>query len=227
MKGVVLAGGKGTRLLPFTKITNKHLALVYDRPMIMWPIKTLLDNNITDILVVTGKEHAGDVFGFLGSGSDYGCKFTYKVQDEAGGIAQALALAEDFVGQEPFAVILGDNIFFETPTIPDKPTLYFCRTTDLTRFGCPAFDQDGVLKYIEEKPKIPASDFAVTGLYVYDYLAFDFIRTLKPSERAELEITDVNNLYIKEGIDWQTVDEWSDAGTIESLHKAANKLGGN
>ena len=221
MRGVVLAGGNGTRLNPLTNVTNKHLLPVYDKPMIFWPIQTLLDNGIKDILIVTGKEHMGDIFRLLGSGKEFGCDFTYKVQDEAGGIAEALGLAEDFARGESIAVILGDNIFVETPTIQDKPSLFFKQVDDPERFGCPVFDQNSVLKYIQEKPEIPASEYAVVGLYVYDHLAFDFIKSLNPSERGELEITDVNNLYIKEGIDYSVIHgEWLDAGTIESLHNA-------
>jgi glucose-1-phosphate thymidylyltransferase len=226
VKGVILAGGTATRLRPLTNITNKHLLPVGRKPMIYYPIEKMTGAGIEDILIVTGVDHMGDVVGLLGSGKDFNCRFTYKVQDQAGGIAQALSLAEDFSNKVPVAVILGDNIFEDSM----KPYLEkFLKqkngshillkpVNDPQRFGVAEVKGDKVVS-IEEKPKNPKSDLAVTGIYFYDGEVFDIIRTLKPSGRGELEITDVNNEYIRRGImGWSRMDGWwSDAGTFESL----------
>jgi glucose-1-phosphate thymidylyltransferase len=226
VKGVILAGGTATRLRPLTNITNKHLLPVGRKPMIYYPIEKMTGAGIEDILIVTGVDHMGDVVGLLGSGKDFNCRFTYKVQDQAGGIAQALSLAEDFSNKVPVAVILGDNIFEDSM----KPYLEkFLKqkkgshillkpVKDPQRFGVAEVKGDKVVS-IEEKPKNPKSDLAVTGIYFYDGEVFDIIRTLKPSGRGELEITDVNNEYIRRGImSWSRMDGWwSDAGTFESL----------
>ena len=226
IKGVILAGGTATRLRPLTNITNKHLLPVGRKPMIYYPIEKMIGAGIEDILIVTGVDHMGDVVGLLGSGKDFNCRFTYKVQDQAGGIAQALSLGEDFSNGVPVAVILGDNIFEDSM----KPYLekYLKQqkgahillkpVQDPQRFGVAEVKGDKVLS-IEEKPKNPKSDLAVTGIYFYDGDVFNIIRTLKPSGRGELEITDVNNEYIRKGImSWSSMSGWwSDAGTVESL----------
>jgi glucose-1-phosphate thymidylyltransferase len=230
MKGIVLAGGTGSRLYPLTKVTNKHLLPVGNKPMIFYPIEKLTGAGIEEILIVTGTEHMGDVVNLLGSGKDYGCRFTYKVQDEAGGIAQALGLAENFVGDDSMTVILGDNIF-ETDLVkaiqnyPGKGAQILVKQVeDPERFGVAEIEGDQVTG-IEEKPDQPKSDYAVTGIYMYDAAVFDLIKNLKPSKRGELEITDVNNDYISRGeMKYSVLDGWwTDAGTPES-YKIANQL---
>lgn len=230
MKGIVLAGGTGSRLYPLTKVTNKHLLPVGNKPMIYYPIEKLIGAGIEEILIVTGTEHMGDVVNLLGSGKDFGCRFTYKVQDEAGGIAQALGLAENFCGDEPMTVILGDNIF-ETGLAKalenfdgSGAQILIKQVEDPERFGVAELEGDRIAG-IEEKPDQPKSEFAVTGIYMYDSKVFDLIRNLKPSDRGELEITDVNNHYIKNGtMKYSILDGWwTDAGTPES-YKVANNL---
>jgi glucose-1-phosphate thymidylyltransferase len=230
VKGVVLAGGLGTRLAPMTRVTNKHLLPVYDRPMIFYPIQTLVGAGITDILLVSGGNHAGDFLRLLGNGKDFGLKhLNYTYQEGEGGIAAALALAQDFADGEPICVILGDNILQRSI----RPALerYGARgrggmillkeVPDPERFGVPVFEGERIVR-IEEKPKVPPSRFAVIGVYVYDARVFDIIGTLKPSGRGELEITDVNNQYLAWGeLDYGYVDGWwTDAGSIESLYRA-------
>ena len=232
MKGIILAGGTGSRLFPLTKVTNKHLLPVGQQPMIFHPIKKLTEAGIEEILVVTGTDHMGDVVNLLGSGKDFGCRFTYKVQDEAGGIAQALGLAENFVGDDDMTVILGDNIF-QTPlskAIKEYPgagaQILLKEVGDPERFGVAQVDGEKIIN-IEEKPDQPQSNYAVTGIYMYDAKVFDYIRTLEPSDRGELEITDVNNHYISSGDMRFSLMEgwWTDAGTPVSS-KRANKLVG-
>ena len=232
MKGIILAGGTGSRLFPLTKVTNKHLLPVGQQPMIFHPIKKLTEAGIEEILVVTGTDHMGDVVNLLGSGKDFGCRFTYKVQDEAGGIAQALGLAENFVGDDDMTVILGDNIF-QTPlskAIKEYPgagaQILLKEVGDPERFGVAQVDGEKIIN-IEEKPDQPQSNYAVTGIYMYDAKVFDYIRTLEPSDRGELEITDVNNHYISSGDMRFSLMEgwWTDAGTPVS-YKRANKLVG-
>lgn len=232
MKGVILAGGTGSRLFPLTKVTNKHLLPVGKRPMLLHPVQKLRDAGVTDILIVTGTEHMGDVVGLLGSGKDYGCRFTFRVQDEAGGIAQALALAEGFAAGGPICVLLGDNIF-EDDIIEDTARfkaqgqgarILLKAVHDPQRYGVARVEGDRVLEVIE-KPKDPPSDLAVTGIYFYDAEVFDIIRGLKPSARGEYEITDVNNAYIERGeLTFGTLEGWwTDAGTFPSYH-LANQL---
>ncbi|BDG07185.1 sugar phosphate nucleotidyltransferase [Anaeromyxobacter paludicola] len=232
MKGVVLAGGTGSRLFPLTKVTNKHLLPVGREPMIYHPVRKLVGAGMTEILIVTGVEHMGDVVNLLGSGKDFGCRFTYKVQDEAGGIAQALGLAENFAGGDPLCVILGDNVFqddlapFAQRFARQKKgaRIVLKQVSDPQRFGVAAVKGDRILG-IEEKPKAPKSDLAVTGIYFYDARVFDLIRKLKPSARGELEITDVNNGYLaRRQLCFETFQGWwTDAGTFESL-KLATEL---
>lgn len=227
MKGVILAGGTGSRLYPLTKVTNKHLLPVGEKPMIYHPIERMLEAGIREILIVTGTEHMGDVVNLLGSGHDFGCRFTYRVQDQAGGIAQALGLAENFAGGEPLLVILGDNIFASSIEQAVKSysgrgaRLLLKKVDDPTRFGVPELKGDRITG-IEEKPRHPKSEYCVTGIYMYDARVFDYIRQLEPSERGELEITDVNNYYIRNGeMSYEVLEGWwTDAGTPESYRRA-------
>ena len=233
MRGVVLAGGLGSRLLPLTKVTNKHLLPVYDRPMIYYPIQALANAGVREIMLVTGGNSAGDFLKLLGNGKDFGLKrLNYTYQDGEGGIADALRLAEHFADGEPICVILGDNIIegnivraaeaFRKQAQGAKILLK--EVKDPQRFGVPVLNGKRVVT-IEEKPTNPRSAYAVTGMYFYDALVFDIIKTLKPSGRGELEITDVNNAYIAAGtLTWDLLEGWwTDAGTIESLH-LANQL---
>ena len=232
MKGVILAGGLGTRLRPLTLITNKHLLPVYNNPMILYPLETLKRSGITDIMVVTGREHAGHFMNFLGSGKEYGVKISYALQDtNNGGIADALRYAEDFSDNGPIAVILGDNIFEQNfrrdvASFKRGAKVFFKEMKDPTRFGVPVFDKSKRVVLIEEKPKEPKSKFAQTGFYMYDNDVFSIIKTLKPSGRGELEITDVNNIYLKKKkLSYGTINGlWSDAGTFESLHTVSNEI---
>jgi len=226
MKGVILAGGTGSRLYPLTKVTNKHLLPVYDKPMICYPLKTLIDAEITEIMIVSGRGHAGHFLELLGSGTEYGVHLTYEIQEEAGGIAQALKLAEDWADDDNVCVILGDNIFQDSirtdvAVFHSGAKIFLKSVPDAHRFGVAEISGDKVI-WIEEKPKVPKSDFAVTGLYMYDAEVFQIIQTIKPSGRGELEITDVNNAYIKQGEMAFSLLEgyWTDAGTFESLLRA-------
>lgn len=230
MKGIILAGGTGSRLYPLTKVTNKHLLPIGDQPMIYHPIKKLIEVGIEEILIVTGTEHMGDVVNLLGSGKDFECRFTYKVQDEAGGIAQALGLAENFAGNDTVVVILGDNIFEHSLQKAvdsykgEGSQILIQEVEDPERYGVAELEGEKVVS-IQEKPQNPKSNYAVTGIYFYDSKVFECIKTLKPSGRGELEITDVNNYYIKNGQMKSSMLEgwWTDAGTPES-YKQANKL---
>ncbi|MFB7816845.1 sugar phosphate nucleotidyltransferase [Paenibacillus chitinolyticus] len=232
MKGVILAGGTGSRLYPLTKVTNKHLLPVGKYPMIFYSVQKLKKAGITDILVVTGKDHMGDVVNLLGSGSDLEVSFTYKVQDDAGGIAQALGLAEQFAAGEQIAVILGDNVFQDDISAyvsnfkvqSEGAKILIQKVPDPQRYGVPELDGNQIVS-IEEKPLVPKSDYAVTGIYMYDSQVFDIVKTLKPSKRGELEITDVNNAYIaKKQLTYDVLQGWwTDAGTHSSL-ALANEL---
>ena len=234
MKGVVLAGGLGTRLHPLTKVTNKHLLPVHDQPMIYYPIQTLINAGIDDIMIVTGGNSAGDFLKLLGNGRDFGLKhLSYAYQEGEGGIADALALVEHFADDQPICVVLGDNII--EGNIHAAADAYLRQGSgakillkkvhDPQRFGVPEIDGDKVLQ-IEEKPKDPKSDYAVIGIYFYDSTVFDVIKTLVPSGRGELEITDVNNHYIDRGeMTWNELEGWwTDAGTFESLLYASNMV---
>lgn len=232
MKGVILAGGLGTRLYPLTKITNKHLLPVFDRPMITYPVECLVNAGITDILVVTGGNYPGDFLRLLGNGKSFGAKnISYAYQEGEGGIADALSMAEGHAACGPVCVVLGDNIIEKgiIDAVEDYKKqgggakILLKEVPDPQRFGVPVLDGDKVVR-IEEKPAKPASNFAVTGIYMYDFQVFEFIQTLSPSERGELEITDVNNLYIRQGtMTWSILEGWwTDAGTFESLLRASN-----
>lgn len=229
MKGIILAGGTGSRLFPLTKVTNKHLLPVGKYPMIFHAIAKLKEAAIENILIVTGKEHMGDVVNLLGSGKDFELSFTYKVQDEAGGIAQALGMAEQFVNNDRMVVLLGDNVFSDSiVSFIDEFKLHqtgakilIQEVVDPQRYGVPELEGDRIIS-IEEKPSKPKSNFAVTGVYMYDNRVFDIIRSLKPSERGELEITDVNNAYIQSNeLSYDILSNWwTDAGTHASYSKA-------
>ena len=230
LRGVVLAGGTGSRLFPLTKVTNKHLLPVGREPMIFHPVKKLVEAGIREILIVTGTDHMGDVVALLGSGKDFGCEFTYRVQDEAGGIAQALGLARRFGRGGRLAVILGDNIF-ESSIAPfaaayrEQPTgakILVQEVHDPGRYGVAVTEGNKVVRIIE-KPKQPPSRLAVTGIYFYDESVHEIISDLRPSGRGELEITDVNNAYIARGdLTFDILPGWwTDAGTFESLKHAS------
>lgn len=236
MKGVVLAGGTGSRLAPMTYVTNKHLLPVYDRPMVLYPIETLIDQGIRDIMIVSGQGHAGHFLELLGSGSSVGpllqrpevrgVRIQYAVQERPGGIAEALGLTEDFADGEHVAVILGDNIYERAPSIDGfdgGARIYLSEVDDARRFGVATVDAVGNVTKIVEKPTHPESHLAVTGCYLYDAGVYDIVKTLRPSERRELEITDVNNAYIAAGKMSARVIEgwWTDAGTVESLYRAS------
>lgn len=232
MKGVILAGGLGKRLWPLTKITNKHLLPVFDKPMVYYPIDCLVNAGISEVLLVTGGNDAGDFLRLLGNGKERGLKeLHYTYQEGEGGIADALRLAEDFADGDKIVVILGDNIiekdirrgvanFFSQPS---GGRIYLKQVPDPERFGVPVFEGGQILR-IEEKPAKPASNYAVIGIYMYDSQVFEFIRTLRPSGRGELEVTDLNNIYLERGqLEYDVLDGWwTDAGTFESLLKATN-----
>ena len=232
MKGIILAGGTGSRLFPLTKVTNKHLLPVYNEPMIYYPLRTLVSAGIQQILIVTGGRNAGDFLRLLANGKDFGLKrLNYAYQEGEGGIADALRLAEDFAEGEKICVVLGDNILEgsikqATHNFEHQPRgahVLLKGVTNPERFGVPVLDGDRVVR-IEEKPAHPASQFAVTGVYFYDSSVFEKVNRLKPSSRGELEITDVNNAYLQEGTLTYSVLEgwWTDAGTFESLRLATN-----
>jgi glucose-1-phosphate thymidylyltransferase len=227
MKGVILAGGFGTRLRPLTLITNKHLLPVYDKPMILYPLNTLKAAGVSEIMIVCGKEHAGHFMSFLGSGKEYGVKLSYALQHGAGGIAEALGLAQDFVDEDKVAVILGDNIFeddfsedFKAFQNERGSKVFLKEVSDPQRFGVAEINDNKIVS-TEEKPKKPKSNLAIVGLYLYDPDVFTKIKKLVPSARGELEITDLHNIYIGEGsLSYGTVKGfWSDAGTFDSLLK--------
>jgi glucose-1-phosphate thymidylyltransferase len=230
MKGVILAGGLGTRLFPLTKVTNKHLLPVYDKPMIYYPLQTLINAGIDDILIVTGGNSAGDFLKLLGNGKEFGLRhINYTYQEGEGGIAEALRLAEFFAAGDKVCVVLGDNIIeknirkaveaFQTQKGGAKILLK--EVPDPQRFGVAALEGNRIVS-VEEKLKEPKSNYAVIGIYLYDRTVFDIIKTLRPSGRGELEITDVNNRYIQEGLmTWDLLEGWwTDAGTFESLLRA-------
>ena len=233
MRGIILAGGTGSRMYPCTKVTNKHLLPVYNKPMIYYPLKTLVDAGIKDILIISGPGHAGDFVNLLGSGKDFGVRLSYEIQEEAGGIAQALGLAENFVNNDSVIVILGDNIFEDNVKdyikdfeLQRNGAVIFLKEVGLKaarRFGIAVVDGQKV-SYVEEKPQNPKSNLAMTGLYLFDSGVFDVISRLNPSQRGELEITDAIDYYVKNDACTCTILQgyWSDAGTFESLIRASN-----
>jgi glucose-1-phosphate thymidylyltransferase len=233
MKGLIIAGGEGTRLRPLTYITNKSLLPVYNQPLLYYPLKTLINAGITEILIVSGKGHAGQILNLLGSGKEMGARISYEVQEEPGGIAQVVGMAEDFADGEKIVAILGDNVYEDVESIQQAvrefssqekgAKIFLKEVADPERFGVAEIDGDTIVG-LEEKPKQPKSNWAVTGLYMYDNTVFDIVRGIKPSARGELEITDVNNAYIEQGtMSYQKLEgEWIDAGTFDSLLKASN-----
>ena len=227
MKGIVLAGGAGTRLRPLTTITSKQLLPVYDKPMVYYPLQTLLDGGIKEILFIVAPERAADFMRLLGSGKDFGAEFSYKIQDKPEGLAQAFIIGSNFIGNDDVTMILGDNIFVgndsflhdSIKTFKSGARVFAKRVPDPERFGVVEFDKMMQAVSIEEKPKAPKSDYAVTGLYIYDNSVVERASNLKPSARGELEITDLNNLYLKENaLDVSVYEgEWLDTGTFDSL----------
>ncbi len=233
MKGIILAGGSGSRLLPLTRSTNKHLLPVYDKPMIYYPIETLKKAGIKDILVITGTHHAGSVFHLLGSGKEFGVNFTFRVQDEAGGLPQAIGLAKEFAGNDKFVSINGDNILFDDigPFVKEfekgseksRVLLYETTKEEAAKAGVAVLDGEKVTKVIE-KPKDPPTNWVVVGVYMYTPHVFEIIKNLKPSSRGELEISDIHNYYIKDGSlkASKLKKGWLDAGSFDELLRANN-----
>lgn len=227
MKGIILAGGSGTRLRPLTRVTSKQLLPIYNKPMIFYPLETLIRAGIKEVLIIVAPDHAGDFLKLLGSGKEFGCKFTYEIQDKPEGLAQAFLIGENFIGDDNVTLILGDNLYeddFEEAISSFKKggRVFAKRVKDPERFGVVEFDEDNKALSIEEKPEKPKSDYAVTGLYIYDNSVIEKAKALQPSARGELEITDLNNVYLKEGtLDVAFVEgKWLDTGTFESLHEA-------
>lgn len=228
MKGIILAGGSGTRLHPLTKVTSKQLLPVYDQPMVYYPLQTLLKAGIRDILIIMAPDHAGAFVNLLGSGKQFGARFAYEVQDQPEGIAQALLIGEDFIEGESCALILGDNIFTDDVSSVIQnfkmgASIFCKKVPDAKRFGVVEFDDSGKVLSLEEKPQNPRSEYAQTGLYLYDERVVSYAKQLKPSNRGEYEITDLNRMYLDRGeLDAHVLTgEWIDAGTFESLHKAS------
>jgi len=229
MRGIILAGGAGTRLHPLTTVTSKQLLPLYNKPMIYYPLETLIKSGIREILIIIAPDHAGDFLKLLGSGKNFGCKFSYEVQEKPAGLAEAFVIGENFLDKENVALILGDNLFEDTFIEPVRnfksgALVFATKVPDPERFGVVEFDEQNKVKSIVEKPKEPKSDFAVTGLYVYDNSVVQKAKTLKPSPRGELEITDLNNLYLQEG-NLEVVfvkGKWMDTGTFEALYQATN-----
>lgn len=227
MKGIILAGGSGTRLRPLTKVTSKQLLPIYNKPMIYYPLETLLTAGIRDILIIVAPDHAGDFLKLLGSGKEFGCKFTYEIQDKPEGLACAFSIGANFIGKDSVTMILGDNVYEDDFTqaitsFKSGGRVFIKEVTDPERFGVAEFDSNHKVISIEEKPTNPKSNFAVTGMYIYDTTVVDKVKNLQPSARGELEITDLNNVYLREGtLDVAFVEgKWLDTGTFESLHEA-------
>lgn len=227
MKGIILAGGSGTRLRPLTKVTSKQLLPIYNKPMIYYPLETLLKAGITDILVIIAPDYAGDFLKLLGSGKEFGCKFTYEIQDKPEGLAQAFVIGEKFIGDDSVTMILGDNLYEDDfsqaiRSFERGGRVFAKEVSDPQRFGVVEFDENRRAISIVEKPEVPASNYAVTGLYIYDNSVIEKAKNLQPSPRGELEITDLNSLYLQEGtLDVAFVEgRWFDTGTFESLFEA-------
>ena len=228
MKGIILAGGSGTRLHPLTKVTSKQLLPVYDKPMIYYPLSTLLRAGIRDILIIVAPERSGDFLNLLGSGKEFGARFTYEIQDKPRGIAEAFVIGKDFINGEACTLILGDNIYSDDfssviASHREGATIFVKEVSDARSFGVVELDADDHVLSIEEKPSCPKSNLAQTGLYVYDEKVVTYAESLEPSARLEYEITDLNNLYLKEGAlsAVRVQGEWIDAGTFEGLYRAS------
>lgn len=235
MKGVILAGGLATRLRPLTWVTNKHLLPIYNKPMIYYPLSAMQKAGIKEVLIVTGPNHAGAFLNLLKSGDEFGLQFSYEIQTEAGGIAQAISMAESFADEQKILVVLGDNVFnFDIKAVADnfsakeKGAMVFGveMPTETGQYGVIEVDDNGKVLSIEEKPSVPKSKIAQTGIYMYDKRVFSFIKQLKPSARGELEVTDLNNIYVKEGtMECKIIDWWVDAGTsFDELLRANNMV---
>ncbi len=232
MKGIILAGGNATRLRPLSKITSKQLLPVYDRPMIYYPIQTLVSSGIKDILIIISPFYSGHFLNLLGSGKEFGAHFSYAIQEEPRGLADAFIVGEDFLDNDNVTLILGDNIFDnngflkEIKTFNSGAMVFAKKVDDPERFGVVEFDKDGTALSIEEKPKKPKSDYAVVGLYIYDSNVVEYAKSLSPSERGEIEITDLNNIYLKKGALKVRIFEglWADAGTFDSLLEVSNYM---
>lgn len=231
MKGIILSGGTGTRLHPLTRVTSKQLLPVYNKPMIMYPLETLLRAGITDILVIVAPDHAGDYMKLLGSGREFGCRIAYEIQDKPEGLAQAFIIGEDFIDNDSVCMILGDNIFEDdfSGTIRNFKSgghVFAKKVPDPERFGVVKFDGQHRAIKIEEKPKEYLSDYAITGLYIFDQRVVEAAKSVQPSPRGELEITDVQNWYLQKGeLKVDSVEgEWIDAGTFESLYRAGELM---
>lgn len=227
MKGIILAGGSGTRLRPLTSVTSKQLLPIYNKPMIYFPLETLLKAGIKDILIIVSPENAGDFLKLLGSGREFGCKFVYEIQEKPEGLAQAFVIGKQFIGNDNVTLILGDNLYEDDFSeaiqgFESGGRVFAKKVTDPERFGVVEFGDDNKAISIEEKPKEPKSNYAVTGLYIYDNSVIQKARDLAPSARGELEITDINNLYLNEGnLDVAFVNgKWFDTGTFESMFEA-------
>jgi len=228
MKGIILAGGKATRLRPLTKITSKQLLPVYNKPMIYYPIETLIGAGITDILIIIAPDYAGHFLNLLGSGRDFGAKFSFEIQEAPRGLADAFIIGENFIGDDSVTMILGDNIFdhdFSTDIKNFKKgaRVYAKKVDDPERFGVVEFDKEMKAKSIEEKPDKPKSEYAVVGIYTFDNKVIEYAKNLPPSQRGEIEITDLNNIYLKKGeLDVKIIEGvWEDAGTFDSLLRAS------
>ena len=234
MKGIILAGGAGTRLYPLTRVTSKQLLPVYNKPMIFYPLQTLIEGGIEDILIISDPQNIGNFVTLLGSGRDFGVRITYEVQDKPEGLAQAFIIGGNFIGDDNVTMILGDNLFvgdgdFLKSAIQNFKKggrVFAKKVKDPQRFGVVEFGDDSQVISIEEKPNKPKSNFAVTGLYIYDNSVVYKASNLKPSARGELEITDLNNIYLKEGnLDVKIYEQyWLDTGTFDSLLEAGNKI---
>lgn len=228
MKGIILSGGRGTRLYPLTKVTSKQLLPIYNKPMIFYPLDVLLKAGIKDILIIVAPDHCGDYMKFLGSGKEFGCKFTYEIQDEPKGLAEAFILGESFIEEDTVTLILGDNIFADDftqaiTTFKTGAKIFAKEVPDPERFGVVKFDETGKALKIVEKPKEFLSSYAIPGLYIYDKRVVEVAKAVKPSARGELEITDLHNWYLEKGeLQVEKVTgEWIDAGTFESLFRAS------
>ena len=229
MRGIILSGGSATRLRPCTKVTSKQLLPVYNRPMIYYPLNTLIKAGIKEILIIVAPERAGDYLNLLGSGKEFGVKFTYEIQDEPKGLAEAFIIGENFIDEDNVAMILGDNIFEDDfsqdiKNFKSGGKVFAKEVSDPERFGIVEFNKNNKAISIEEKPKNPKSNYCVTGLYIYDNRVIEAAKNLKPSERGELEITDLNNWYLEKGeLEVAMVNgQWIDAGTFDSLLRAQN-----